>query len=620
MVHIVPLVLACVGTSLAIPISEFKRDTLLDKTILIVGSHSSPYSSALPNNSTNKGTIKILEWSENTSSAFVKGVIAGQLNPSYVTAKFIPEAESLFLASVQEYWYKDNVPGGAVSSYVVSPEFGISHTGTVKTLGRAPVHLSLHGSMEEAVVATTSYGDGNISFYGVVPWQKLPSMSKNAPIPLSLYAMTDVAPVSNEKPVGSKRQASAHGNMIIPDPSGQFWINVDLGLDRLIVISQATKSIVASIAAPSASGPRHAVFHPRLPLLYTTHEISNQACVWGWNRTATGDVYSAPFLTQLQCVSTLPPGLNVTNSASGIKFHPSGKHIAIGNRGHDSILFVPLTSLGLLDYVHAQWGATEKGPRDFEFVSGETIVVACRDANKVMAYSIELRPSTFSKRDAGEIERTDGLSDAELDDSPEEYGDSQTTAEESVPSEETLSTEESDPSQEPSEESEPSQESPEESEPSQESSEESVPSEETMSTEESDPSQEPSEEAEPSQESSEELVPSEESSSSEETAPGESESDIANDLYQPSNVYTGEATADYSTIVAQPLPGLVSSDAGALIIALATHTPYIPSNSTGLGQIAAAGEDVSGMGFKTGQLGFLILETPFPTSVHVVKL
>jgi 6-phosphogluconolactonase (cycloisomerase 2 family) len=602
MVPMVPLLLACVGTSLAIPISEFKRDTLLDKTILIVGSHSSPYSSALPNNSTNKGTIKILEWSENSSSAFVKGVIAGQLNPSYVTAKFIPEAESLFLAAVQEYWYKDNVPGGAVSSYVVSPEFGISHTSTVKTLGRAPVHLSLHGGMEEAVVATTSYGDGNISFYGVVPWQKLPSMSKNAPIPLSLYAMTDVAPVSNEKPVGSKRQASAHGNMIIPDPSGQFWINVDLGLDRLIVISQATKSIVASIAAPSASGPRHAVFHPRLPLLYTTHEISNQACVWGWNRTATGDVYTAPFLTQLQCVSTLPPGLNVTNSASGIKFHPSGKHIAIGNRGHDSILFVPLTSLGLLDYVHAQWGATEKGPRDFEFVSGETIVVACRDANKVMAYSIELRPSTFSKRDVGEIERTDGLSDGELVDSPEESGDSQTTAEESpeesVSSEETLSTEELEPSQEPSEESEPSQEPPEESE----------------------PSQEPSEESEPSQESSKELVSSEESSSSDETVLGESESDVANDLYQPSIVYTGEATADYSRIVAQPLPGLVSSDAGALIIALATHTPYIPSNSTGLGQIAAAGEDVSAMGFKTGQLGFLILETPFPTSVHVVKL
>jgi 6-phosphogluconolactonase (cycloisomerase 2 family) len=74
------------------------------------------------------------------------------------------------------------------------------------------------------------------------------------------------------------RQATPHPHMAVADPSDRWLLTVDLGLDALDVhdASGARLALRQRVVGPRGDGLRHAVFHPRMPLLYVVGEMALQ--------------------------------------------------------------------------------------------------------------------------------------------------------------------------------------------------------------------------------------------------------------------------------------------------------------------------------------------------------
>jgi 6-phosphogluconolactonase len=85
-------------------------------------------------------------------------------------------------------------------------------------------------------------------------------------------------------------------------------------------------------------GPRHYCFHPTQDLVYFSNK---QGCSVSSYRLdpATGNLAAVPTIT------TLPGGFAARNTCSQIHLTPSGQFLYVGNRGHNSIAGLLLTTL-----------------------------------------------------------------------------------------------------------------------------------------------------------------------------------------------------------------------------------------------------------------------------------
>ncbi|MGG1617897.1 lactonase family protein [Paenibacillus sp. NRS-1782] len=180
------------------------------------------------------------------------------------------------------------------------------------------------------------------------------------------------------------RQDAAHPHSIISDPSGQYAMVCDLGLDQIVVyrLTEDGKLVTHREAElPPGSGPRHLVFHPSRPYAFVANELNNTVAVFSYNER-NGE------LQWLQSLSTLPEGsIDVENTVADIRITPCGRYLYVSNRGHNSIVLyhVDLDS-GKLETV--EWVETfGSTPRNFNILSGY-LVVANQDGNNIVSFAI----------------------------------------------------------------------------------------------------------------------------------------------------------------------------------------------------------------------------------------
>ena len=146
-----------------------------------------------------------------------------------------------------------------------------------------------------------------------------------------------------------------HAHMVAADPTGQWVLADDLGLDRTFVwkFDQQTGKLTAADPAfvPSASagaGPRHFGWHPNGRVFYDLYEEASELAVYDWDsRTAA--------LRLKQKLSILPPGYAGTNFASELVVAPSGRFIYAVNRLHNSIGILAATPDGRVRWVGDEW-------------------------------------------------------------------------------------------------------------------------------------------------------------------------------------------------------------------------------------------------------------------------
>ncbi|MFC0211641.1 lactonase family protein [Paenibacillus chartarius] len=278
---------------------------------------------------------------------------------------------------------------GAVVSFRYDPE-----SGTLEELNRQPTHgahpCHLRVDRESKRLVLVNYSGGSVNVYPLEPDGAIGPLAQQ---------------IAHEgSSVNTARQEKPHPHSIFPVPdknkgteaieASPQWIVPDLGTDKLYLyeLDEAApklRLLSETIVTPGA-GPRHAEFHPQLPIVYIIDELSSTVSVYEHDR-------SAAKLTQRQQLSTLPADFTGANTCADIHIAPSGRLLYGSNRGHDSIAVFDVLPDGTLAF--KQTVATEgRTPRNFALVPGEPFLLAAnQDSDSIVVFRIadtgELAPT-----------------------------------------------------------------------------------------------------------------------------------------------------------------------------------------------------------------------------------
>lgn len=301
--------------------------------------------------------------------------VAGLVNPSY-----------LVLDDAQRHLYAVHGDTSMVSAFAINPENGhLTKLNTEYSGGSNPVHLTLDADNKFLTLA--NYATGSL---GV-----LPVMEDG-----SLGALIDLAELKGEPGPHRKQQSSAHPHQVQYDPSKQWIVSPDKGLDAIFVhrLDTAKPGLVAAEGSPvktrEGAGPRHIAFHPSLPFGYVANELDNSIATYSFD-SKTGA------LKPLQILPTLPADYVGDNTTSGIFTSPDGRYVYISNRGHDSIaIFAIDQTSGLLKPVAIE-PTQGKQPRFFTFdPSGNWLFAANEKSHTLVPFKVDKKSGRLTQQGA----------------------------------------------------------------------------------------------------------------------------------------------------------------------------------------------------------------------------
>ena len=230
-------------------------------------------------------------------------------NPSFLAVG----PDKRFLFSVNE------MQDGGVSSFSVEPTSGqLTRLNGQPTNGADPCYLSTDPSGRWLL--TANYSGGSLAVH--------PIQADGL-----LGPMADFIQHQGSGP-NKDRQEKAHAHSIRFDPSGNYVLAADLGMDLVLVYrldqEKGKLSLHSQTPFEPGFGPRHFDFHPNAPYVYVAGELGNQvtACTWDAENGT---------LTSFQSLPTLPVEFKGDSTVADIHVHPNGRLLYVSNRGHDSL-------------------------------------------------------------------------------------------------------------------------------------------------------------------------------------------------------------------------------------------------------------------------------------------
>ncbi len=270
-------------------------------------------------------------------------------------------------------------PSGSVSALSINRANGdLTLLNVVSSQGAGPAHLSVDPLGEYVYVA--NYGGGS---FAVLP------IKADGSLGAATFVQKDVDSVGPTKatnaPPGSfaiSGHDAPHAHMIQSDAAGKFVFGADLGQDRIYswLINRANGQLVANnppfISVPPGDGPRHFAFHPNGLFFYSLQEEASTLLVYGYD-AANGR------LTQLQQLSTLPPGFVGTNFTSEVRVAQDGNFVYAANRLHDTISFFAIGASGQLARV-GEASTLGDYPRSFTIEPSGNYLVSCNQRSDAL--------------------------------------------------------------------------------------------------------------------------------------------------------------------------------------------------------------------------------------------
>lgn len=285
------------------------------------------------------------------------------VNPSYLTVS----ADRRRLYAVREVNAEDN-PG--LDTYELD-----AANGTLKLLydtptqGVWPCHVSVDNKLSLLLIA--NYLTGEVLSY---------SLDANGVPSGEPVVLTRDGTGPNRD-----RQDGPHAHCALISPDRRYVYLADLGADAIVrhPLSGANVDPSADLtlqAAPGA-GPRHLLFTASGAYLLANYEMSSTVRMY---RLAGDEV------TLVSEVSSLPQGFDGNSGAGGMRLHPSGRFVYVGNRGHDSIFAARVDeTAGTLSPI-GTWPLGGRTPRDLAVSpDGRYLLAASQDEGFIRVFSID---------------------------------------------------------------------------------------------------------------------------------------------------------------------------------------------------------------------------------------
>ncbi|MET9881739.1 lactonase family protein [Streptomyces sp. NPDC006430] len=294
-------------------------------------------------------------------------------DPSYLT--FDRDTGVLYAVSETE--------PGAAAAFRPTPE-GLTALGpAVRVGGSGPTHLSVAGRR----LLTAHYTSGSVSS---LPLAADGSLSG----PASVLAHRGSGP-------DASRQERPHAHQVLPDPSGNWVLSVDLGTDsvRVCVPDPATGALRlhGETALRAGTGPRHLAFHPDGMVVYVLHELEPQLTVCRWY---PGSGRLEP-VGEVPVASTGAPGA-VRVYPSAVVASPDGRFVWAAVRGTDTLATFSLAGGAEKPRLAGSVACGGSWPRDLAIdPSGRRLYAANERSGDVTWFDVD--PLTGLPRRAGSL-------------------------------------------------------------------------------------------------------------------------------------------------------------------------------------------------------------------------
>jgi len=170
--------------------------------------------------------------------------------------------------------------------------------------------------------------------------------------------------------------------MIQTDPSGNFAISTDLGLDITIVwqFDKIDGRLLSPKTYPTSAGagPRHFAFHPNGRWFYLLNEESSTLAFMNY------DARNGSLSSPVSEVSTLPKTFAGTNFTSELMVSPTGNFIYAANRLHDTIAIFAIDGSGRPELIGEEWTRGDY-PRHFNIDPSGSFMYVCNQRSDAIA-------------------------------------------------------------------------------------------------------------------------------------------------------------------------------------------------------------------------------------------
>ncbi len=320
-----------------------------------------------PEQSTSEG-IYVYGMDPSSGKLTLRTVIKNLINPSYLAI----HPQTGYVYTVQEKGTFEGKRGGGVIALAVDPETGEARLlNTQSSGGEDPCYISIEQTGRFALVA--NYSSGSVAMLPIRPDGTLGAVSS-----MIEHTGSSIHPERQDKP---------HAHSIQPDPTNQFAVACDLGIDKLLTYrmdldaGELVKHAEVSVAP--GSGPRHLVFHPDGRFAYLACELNSTVLAFTWDP-------EAGTFEEFQNLRTLPPGYEGRNLPADIHVTPDGQYLYVSNRGHDSFAGYEVSQdSGLLTFkYHTSTGGAE--PRGFAIdPTGKFLLAANQNSNNLVPFLID---------------------------------------------------------------------------------------------------------------------------------------------------------------------------------------------------------------------------------------
>jgi 6-phosphogluconolactonase len=295
-------------------------------------------------------------------------VVDDTRNPSWLAVN--PTQTRLY--AVSEIDSFQGARTGAVVSYAIDGDsFELKRLGAVASGGAGPSYVSVHPTGKYVFAA--NYGGGSVAVFPVGPDGILGEACDVRPSVGPRHH-----PHAIDDPPGQfavSDHEGPHVHMVAPDPTGQFVIANDAGLDLTLIwrldmqSGRLLPSDMPVIEAPSGSAPRHFVFHPNGKYFYNLYEHDAKVAVYDYDS-------SRGAMRLRQSVSTLPPKFAGSTLAAEILVSPDGRFLYVSNRLHSTLAVFAIAPDGGLKMVSESWVHADY-PRSAAIDPGGELMFSC---------------------------------------------------------------------------------------------------------------------------------------------------------------------------------------------------------------------------------------------------
>ena len=286
-------------------------------------------------------------------------------NPSYLALN--PAKTRLY--SVNEDF------AGRVSAYSINPANGmLTFMNSASANGQFTTHISVDPTGQYVMAA--NYSTGNAPVFRLNPDGSIGAKT------------ADFQGAGNGTGPNPNRQEGAHAHQMLTDLDGTHVFDVDLGADKVNVLTldlasgALSPNTVPFANVTSGSGPRHMAFHPNRTRAYVLNELLSTISVFSYDPVRGALIW-------LQNISTLPKDFVGSNTTAEIRIHPSGRFLYNTNRGHNSVAAFAIDDTGRLDSIGwessgGQW------PRGMNIdPSGTFLYVANQNTDNILVFEIK---------------------------------------------------------------------------------------------------------------------------------------------------------------------------------------------------------------------------------------